>query len=100
METKYNQIHYNIAEVTPFEMRCGVGMCPGIYEGIKIVSPENECGLGACPAVYETSDEATGVYLVIGKLIDPKLAGLEKKIGDGETLIEIPRNLIDSMNRK
>lgn len=92
---------YTIKDITPKSMACGIGACPAIYEGLREINPqEMACGIGACPSTYEAKREGKNVYLIVGKVINPSevgLEGLEKKIGEGETLIEIPRELIDNM---
>ena len=107
---------YRIGELTPEAMRCIWGACsaiyeviertqesmksigglgsPGVYEALRPRTPEEQnCAWGLCPDIQEKGN----VYLIIGKLIDPKVAGLEKKVGEGEVLIEVPRDLIDKM---
>ena len=100
---------YKIKEVTPYEMMCiGFMGCPAIYEGLRESTPDEMMCIGfvGCPAIYgglEKSDDATRkeneVYLIIGKVVNPIEAGLENKIGEGEALIAVPRDLIDKMQR-
>ena len=71
MKNKYT----NLSEVTPRELLCIVG---------------------ACSSVYEATRESKEVYLVVGRQINPLDVGLEKKVGEGEVLVEIPRVLIDN----
>ena len=52
MESKYNQIQYNISDVTPQDMRCGFGACPTIYSVKEVTPSEMICGIGACPGIY------------------------------------------------
>ena len=59
-----------------------------------------KCAIGTCPAIY-SSEQNDKSYLIIGKLM-PKdslknigLGDLEKKIGEDEVLIEVPKGLID-----
>ena len=79
---------YKIREITPKEMRCIAAACPSIYE----ITPENmKCIAGACSGIYEDK----GTYLIIGEQVDPKKVGLEKKVGEGEVLIKVPKKLID-----
>lgn len=96
MENKYT----NLREVTPQEMQCSpVGACPSIYEGLKKLTFLEMCGVGACPSGYEAKIEGREVYLIIGKQIKASEVGLgelEKKIGFGEVLIEVPKELIDN----
>ena len=83
---------YQLREVTPEVMRCVLIGCPAIYEANS--SEARDCVVGACPDIQARGN----VYLIIGKQLNPKDAGLEKKVGEGEVLIEVPRELID--NRK
>lgn len=83
-------------EITPKELLCVIGGCPAMYESIRTVTPTNfDCGIGPCPGIYEAATSAENVYLIVGKQVDPKAAGLEQKVGAGEVLIEVPRALID-----
>ena len=61
------------------------------YQIRDLTPREFDCGTGPCPAVYETNKDS---YLIIGKLVNPADAGLEKKVGEDEQLIEIPRGLL------
>jgi hypothetical protein len=45
-----------------------------------------------CPAIFVTDD---GRYYIIGKRVDAKQVGLEKRVMDGEELIEVTCQLID-----
>jgi hypothetical protein len=85
---------YLLRERTPEAMRCIVGSCPAIYTANN--SELRYCGIGACPDIQEKGN----VYLIIGKLVDAKPLGLEKKVGEGEVLIEVPKVLIDDMRRE
>jgi len=89
---------YKINEITPKAM-CGFVGCPSIYEGLKDLTPEEMCMAGACYSVYASTKDWNEVYLIIGKVIRPSEAGLEKKVGEGETLIEVPRALIDNKRK-
>ncbi len=64
---------------------------------IPVYSGGGGCVVLTCPAIYEVKGKE--VYLIIGKTINPAEAGLEKKVGDGESLIEVPRALIDKRKR-
>ena len=94
---------YNIKDVTPESQYCALLSCPAIYEGFKEITPESQyCALLSCPAVY-SSENKQDVYLIVGKLL-PKdslkgvgLGDLEKKIGEDEVLIEVPRGLIGEL---
>lgn len=60
------------------------------------ITPESMiCGVGPCPAIYESVTGGESVYLVVGKVVNPSEAGLKKKVGDGEALIEVSRSLIN-----
>ena len=62
---------------------------------IKDVTPlAFSCTEGACPGVYETD---RGTYLIIGKKVDFNENILPGKIGLGETVIEVPVNLIQGI---
>jgi len=89
---------YKIKNVTPESMTCLVSSCHGIYKGLREITPqEMDCGIGLCPIIYRS--EGKEVYLIVGKLVNPSEAGLEKKVGEGEALIEVPRKLIDEMKK-
>lgn len=78
----------SIYEITPKEMGCIAGACPSIYE---LTSEDMKCAVGPCPGIYENKE----TYLIIGEQVDPKEVGLEKKVGEGEVLIKVPKKLID-----
>lgn len=61
-----------VQEITPFSHRCGVGLCP---------------------AVFDADD---GTFFIIGKVVDDATMPEEvkKKIGEGETVVQIPNTLI------
>jgi len=81
-----------IYEVTPEDMKCCIGSCPGVYE----VTPEDmKCSLIACPSAYGIEND----YLIVGKKVEAKEFGLEKKVGEGEVLIRVPKKLIDNIER-
>jgi len=77
----------NIREITPKDMQCIALGCPGIYE--------ERCGIGACPVIEEYREE----YLIIGKKRNPNDFGLEKKVGENEILVSVPKDLIDNMKK-
>ena len=58
-----------------------------------------DCLLGGCPSTYEATRKGIEVYLIVGKVVNPSEVGLEKKVGEGEALIEFPRKLIDERER-
>jgi len=123
MEDRRNDITYwAVREITPEVMRCTSFACPAIYEGIREITPKKmECTAWACPAIYEGVREITPqdmncmaakcfsvhsaekkgkeVYLIVGKILNPIDAGLEKKVGEGEALIEVPKGLIDGLGK-
>ena len=88
--------YFGVQEITPKANRCSVFACPAIYGAIKSLS-EN-CVVGTCPEIYE-SEEKENIYLIVGKQIDPTGAGLEKKVGEGEVLIEVPKEIIDNKEK-
>ncbi len=92
---------YKIKEITPKELLCLVGTCNQIYGGIREITTEKilACGIAACPSSYEATKEGEKVYLIVGKTVNPNDAGLEKRVGEGETLIEVPRELIDNRRK-
>jgi hypothetical protein len=88
---------YTLIERTPQDMSCfgGIG-CPAIYE---LTPKQMKCGIGACPSIYSTRESS---YLIIGRQLtaeEIKEKGLEKKVGVGEALIEVPKKLIDKRQR-
>ena len=84
---------YFLREITPKENMCLQYACPAIYEKTP---QENSCALTYCPGIHKTEGET---YLIIGKVVNPKDLGLEGKVGDDEMLIEIPKNIIDNMEK-
>ena len=95
-------IYEGVREITPEEMRCGAAACSAIYESIREVTPkEIDCAWAACHSIYEGAREGEQVYLIIGKVVNSsEIPGeLEKKIGEGEALIEVPRALIDNIGK-
>ncbi|MFH1451763.1 MAG: hypothetical protein ABIF88_01160 [archaeon] len=90
---------YKIREVTPEDLRCGIGACPSIYK-VREVTPESEkCGVGPCPGIYRAEKVGEESYLIIGKKVNPSEAGLEEKVAEDEVLIKVPIRLIDDMGR-
>jgi len=49
-----------------------------------------------CQAIYETS---RNTYIVIGKKVDPKKVGLERKVGENELAVEIPKELLENISK-
>lgn len=61
------------------------------------IAPKDECFAGiGCPAVYYTK---TQEYLIVGKEINPQEAGLESRVGPGEKLVAIPKNVLDELRK-
>jgi len=85
---------YEVDEITPKENMCIIGSCPAIYD-IKNKTPtENACAVAACAAIYE---DKSGKYLIVGKIEDAKnYSKLEGKVGEGEILISVPKEIIDN----
>ena len=50
------------------------------------------CMVSCCPAIFETNKKT---YAVIGKILNAKELGIDKRIGKNEVLIEVPKNIID-----
>ena len=68
------------------------------YKEIKDITPGNmACVIGSCPAIYEATKTGEESYLIIGRVVSPREAGLEVKVGEGEILIEIPRELFANL---
>lgn len=92
---------YGLKDITPVSMQCTLVSCPSIYE-LEEITPESvrsmQCMLGSCSSIYEDK-EGKEVYIIIGKKLDPKAVGLEKKVGEGEVLIEIPKGLLANLKR-
>jgi len=77
-----------LRNLTPQEYFCA-STCPGIYE----ITPQAQmCLVGSCPSIHDFQDS----YLIIGEQIDPKEVGLEGKVGKGEVLIKIKKEIIDN----
>jgi len=85
---------YKIINKTPRNMRCGIGLCPAIYE---ITPKDMRCIAAACNKIYNNEEKPE--YLIIGTQVNPKNLpkdfGLEGKVGEGEVLISVPKKLID-----
>jgi len=48
-------------------------------------------GCFTCSSIYDFKDS----YLIVGERVDPSEVGLEKKVGEGEVLIKIKKEIID-----
>jgi hypothetical protein len=76
-----------IFEVTPEDLRCFTGNCPSIFE----VTPDAaKCEAVACPAIYEQEDG----YLIVGKAIADVPEEVRARIGEGETVVWVPRGMV------
>ncbi len=84
---------YKLSELTPGNIKCAIGTCPGVYE---LTSKNIGCGIGACPGVYEGMKDN---YLIVGKIENANEFGLEKKVGKDEMLISVPKGLIDNLSK-
>ncbi len=72
-----------LTNITPIEYRFSHGGCPAIYTA---------CEIGAsCPTVIAKGN----TYVIIGAIVDHAIAGIEGKVGEDETAIEISRALVD-----
>jgi len=91
METKYK-----VREITPKEDMCLAYACPAIYEVEELTPKDSKCLTCACPSIYEGAEKK---YLIIGKKANPSDFGLEKKVGEGEILISVPKEIIDNMEK-
>ncbi|MDD5133168.1 MAG: hypothetical protein PHD81_02415 [Candidatus Nanoarchaeia archaeon] len=79
----------NLKEVTPTPMRCIIGGCPAVF---KDVTPKTmNCVIGGCPVIHSTEKN----YFIIGEKVNPKDFGLDKKVGNNEVLVKVPKKLID-----
>jgi len=84
---------YRLIDKTLKEVCWGIG-CPAIYER----TPESQkCGIGPCPGIHETEQST---YLIIGKKVTEIPSELEGKIGPDELLIEVPKRLIDDIDKQ
>lgn len=61
------------------------------------VTPEgNRCLPFSCPAVFDAGD----AYVVIGRQLDPEtLRQIAHRIGPGETVVAVPKPLLDLLHR-
>ena len=91
---------YKIKEITPKAHQCAAYACPSVYEGLKELTPqEMGCAWSACPSINKAEIKGKEVYLIVGKSVNPIEAGLERKVGEDEALIEVPKGLIDGIGR-
>lgn len=64
---------------------------------LKEITPkEYQCIIGSCPAVFKTD---RNTYVIVGKLVEDikDIDLLSKKVGKGETAIELPQEIIDGI---
>ena len=80
---------YMIRNLTMQDNLCVSCACPAIYD---LTPKENMCFVYACPSIHSSGD----FYLIVGEQINPKAVGLEKKVGKGEVLIKIKKEIIDN----
>lgn len=52
---------------------------------------------GPCPAIFRTE---AGSYIVVGKIVDLSnvSTNVRRKVGKGETAVEIPAGIIDKLS--
>ena len=65
------------------------------YKLVNRTLEEMQCGISFCPGIYESK----GNYIIIGTKVNPADFGLEKKVGENESLIQVPKKLIDNMEK-
>ena len=60
---------------------------------LKNITPRRfQCGIGACPAIFESD---RGTYLLVGRRMTGRVpVELRGHIGEDETVVEIPRELL------
>ena len=52
------------------------------------------CPIAGCPTIIENGEE----YIIVGKILnDAELDQIKNKVGEGETAVKIPKNLIDDI---
>ena len=62
------------------------------YKNLKEITPRvMMCGDDCCPAIFETGD---GKCLIVGKRVNPDKAGLGRRVGKDEALIEVDKGLL------
>jgi len=90
------QNKYLLENITNPKYYCVIGSCPAIYGLIDRTSDAQFCIIGSCPKIYEHTSSET--YLIIGRKLDVdkiRSLGLESRIGPDETIVEIPKGIID-----
>jgi len=59
---------------------------------IRDLTPnEFQCLVGTCPSVYGSEKD----YFIVGEKVNPEDIGLQEKVGEGEVLIRIKKEIID-----
>ena len=91
-----NEIKYRMKEVTPEPLRCLLAACPAVYEVVDISGTLNNLGERSELPIKVNIPHGTH-YLIIGEKMDPAEAGLEGKVGQGESLIRVPTALINNL---
>jgi hypothetical protein len=84
-----------INDLTPEAHSCSIGLCPRVLEIRELTPEQSKCVIGGCPRVYEKKE----LYLIIGRQINPRVVGLDGKMGEDEALVAIPKEIIDKMKR-
>ena len=64
----------------------------------ELTPPSLKCGIGSCPAIFETDQDS---YIIIGHKINSEIEEklLPGRIGGDEIAIEVPKELIRSMQK-
>lgn len=74
---------------------CVVGACPTVYEVV-----DSNCIIGGCPGIYAKkgkADTEPQKYVIVGRQLrieELQESGLAEKVGQGESAVEIPLDLI------
>jgi hypothetical protein len=58
---------------------------------IRFMWKDSDSNVGDCPAIYE----APGGYVVQGKFLDDETRAQLRQLGDDETAVFVPANVID-----
>ena len=68
-------------------------------ELVEVTPTQLRCGIGACPAVYRTP---SGSYVIVGRTLSSIEAGaaLPGRIGESETAVEINAAFLDDLFRQ
>ena len=63
-------------------------------ETLDDITPEKFlCPSGDCPAVLKTDRDT---YIIVGKRVDPLPPDLAGRVGDGDTVVEIPAEILET----